>query len=50
MDLLEIEPNIWYMHIVDEFPHLNNASLKSKIAVIKFESIFKGLPQNIKPL
>ena len=36
MDLREIQSNIWYMHIIDEFTRLSNAVIiRSKTVAVK---------------
>ena len=36
MDLHELQSNIWYMHIIDEFSRYSNAVIiRSKAAVVK---------------
>ena len=36
MDLKELEPSFWFLHIIDEFTRFSNVSIiRSKTAVIK---------------
>ena len=52
MDLKELGPNLWFLHIIDEFTHFSNtAIIRSKTAVIKkflqcWISLF-GAPQKV---
>ena len=52
MDLKELGPSLWFLHIIDEFTHFSNAAIiRSKTAVIKkflqcWISLF-GTPQKV---